>query len=608
MNIKSIFAFISLLVAWRFWSLYLVKDKDKGKRSFYLMLGFIIFIAAVIGFARVKYPREFRTALSLPATKLLTERTMPGVNKFLVRYFWYLIFPGVLALIAEVGWKHRLSKKEARHGPDFRPQKRSKGGILAWFLSLLQKKNKNSIVVGKFDRKVLPKQVRSFAPATSADIEIPFDRLSRGVTILGDMGSGKSRLMVAIVEGIRERYPDIPVLIHDPKGEWLRAYYDFETDIIFAPFDVRSGAWSLWDDIKEHPELKHPIISTAVESHHSGHNTDRFWSDSGILLLKDIAQASNIDEARGNLLAQKKIHHADATWNSIFSTSLIGFRDLATIELMNKSGGGQKIDYFLRHPGRIFLLNNPSVASEQHGSLALFLSAFMIRALAGPDVKEDELRAVVIMDEALTFHLPQDVERAVFTQSRSKGLCVIAGAQRLPKENQGERGAWSDHPAHIFGMRVTDLATRQTMAKRVGSITYEEKQKSKSAGDKSSSTTESETQRHHDAIAPEDWALANREFVLFHESGIAPGRVKDVDFEQRGGVDVIRYNPRKDVSDFMDFEKSADKALSNTAVGKAEVTPQAEQKFKIIGQYDKNVEKNIAKLNDSADSENTPDK
>ncbi|PKK86420.1 MAG: hypothetical protein CVT48_01075 [Thermoplasmata archaeon HGW-Thermoplasmata-1] len=548
---KTILAALSLLIAWRFWSFYLVKDKDKGKRSFYLTLGFIVFIAAVIGFARVKYPREFRTALTLPAVRFLSERTISGVNKFLVKHFWYLIIPGVLALGAEIGWKHWLSKKEARHGPDFRPPKKSKGGFLAWCLSLLlRKKDKNGIVVGKFDRKVLPKQIRSFAPATSADIAIPFDRLSRGVTILGDMGSGKSRLMVALVDGIRERYPDIPVLIHDPKGEWLRAFYDVEEDMIFAPHDKRSSAWALWRDFEKHPELRHPIISTAVLQHHSGPNSDIFWTGSGTLLLKDIAQASDLVEAKKKLIILKKRNEDDGTWRSIYTSAKIGLRDIAAIELMNCESSGYGIDDLLNHPGRIFLLNNPSIADEQHGSLTLLLSAFMIRALAGPDVAEGELRAAVIMDEAVTFNLPADVERAVFTQSRSKGLAIIAGAVRLPKENQGERGAWADHPAHIFGMKVTDMMTRQILAKRVGSITYDEKQKSVSSG-KTTSTTESETQRRHDAIAPEDWALDNREFVLFHENGLAPGRVKDVEFKQRDTIDVIVYDPRKDVADFM---------------------------------------------------------
>lgn len=536
MNIKIAIALVSLFLAWRFWLFYLIEDKAKGRRSFYLALGFAAFISTAIGLLRIKYPGEFRDVMAWSVVRFLIGVAMPGIGKWLAKYYLWYGAMGVAAAAAEIIFKERLSKKEARHGPEF-GLKKGKTGL--------------GLVVGKFDRKVLPKQIREFAPSMKSEIAVPFDRLSRGVTILGDMGSGKSRLMAAFVNGIQERYPDIPILIHDPKSEWLRAYYDLDSDLIFAPYDKRSAAWSLWRDFKKHPELRHPVISTAVESHHSGPGSDRFWTDSGIQLLKDIAQENDLAGAKTKLKTLKKRNEDNVTWRSIYSSAIIGLRDIAAAELMNIQSPGLGIDDFLSHPGRIFLLNNPSIANEQHGALTLLLSAFMIRALAGPDVAEGDLRAAVIMDEALTFHLPADVERAVFTQSRSKGLAIIASSQRLPKENHGERGAWSDHPAHIFGMRVTDLATRQILAKRVGSITYDEKQKSVSSG-KATSTTESETQRRHDAIAPEDWALEAREFVLFHEAGLAPGRVKDVELNQRPGVSPIVYDPRKDIVDFME--------------------------------------------------------
>jgi len=534
-GVKTLIVILSLFVVWRFWSLYIVKDKNKGRRSFYITCGFMALLVLSLWLVRIRYPREFKKALELPVVRFLSVQGIGSFRKLANRYFWYFIIPGIISIAAEAGWRHRLSKKESRHGPAFGIKKGSREGI----------------VVGKFSRKVLPKRIQEFAPDTKSDIVVPFDRLSRGVTILGDMGSGKSRLMAAFVNGIQERYPDIPVLIHDPKGEWLRAYYNLDSDLIFAPYDKRSSGWALWQDFSLHPELIHPVISTAVESHHSGPMADRFWTDSGIQLLKDIAQSVDINEAKSKLKALKKRNEDNVTWRSIYSSAMIGLRDIAAVELMNRESPGIGIDDFLRHSGRIFLLNNPSIANEQHGALTLLLTAFMIRVLAGADVAEGELRAAVIMDEALTFHLPQDVERAVFTQSRSKGLAIIASAQRLPKENQGERGAWSDHPAHIFGMRVTDLTTRQILAKRVGSITYEEKQKSISSG-KMTSTTESETQRHHDAMAPEDWALGQREFILFHETGLAPGRVKDVELIQRSDISGIVYDPRKDVVDFME--------------------------------------------------------
>lgn len=404
--------------------------------------------------------------------------------------------------------------------------------------------------IGRYLRDVLPGHISEFASGGNKDILVPFDSLSRTTAILGDMGSGKSRLMYLFQDAIRKYYPDIPVLIHDPKGEWLRTYYDPKTDIIFAPYDKRSCAWHLWEDFRKYPELRFSVISTAIESHHSGSH-DVFWSHSATALLKDASHCNTLEDARTYLYSEKERNETDNTFRSIFTSSLISFRDMVSVELAarRKDTRALSIDDFLHFPGRIFLLNNPACASEQHGALTLLLSAFLLRAISLPDVPAGELRAAAIIDETLTFRLPPDVELPVYSQCRSKGLAIIASAQRLPSRQ--EQGAWASHSANIFGMRVSDLATRKALSERIGMMRYNEPQKSTSSGDKSFSTTKSQIQRDHAALAPEDFGkLRNKEFILFHDYGVSPGIVKNVLKEQRD-VKTFIYNDRKDVSDFM---------------------------------------------------------
>ena len=207
------------------------------------------------------------------------------------------------------------------------------------------------------------------------------------------MGSGKSRLMKAIHDGIRKQYPNIPILIHDPKGEWLRTCYDPETDIIFAPFDDRSNAWKLWEDFKIHPELRYSVASTAVSAHDPARTPTGIWADSAIALLKDISYAHTIDKAKHHLL-KEKMHLLDGeTFLSVYATAIIGFADMATVELLSHNTPETKtIDEFLKFPGRIFLLNNPSSSAKQHGSLTLLLSAFLLQSISLPDVAENKLQ------------------------------------------------------------------------------------------------------------------------------------------------------------------------------------------------------------------------
>jgi len=540
--LKAIISGVAILNIYRFYCYYLARDKEKSRRGWWMFISFVGSIAILWVALKGQIPQEITGGVVVRF--FVNKIWIPFEDIIFDRYWFWWFLTGIAGVTTiETLFKKRLTGEEAIHGPQVQ-----RGSV----------KRKDGIGVGKWKRDVLPKHVRKFVPdAGGEEIIIPYNRLSRGVTILGDMGCGKSRLMSLIVQEIISQYPEIPILIHDPKGEWLRTFYDDRKDLIFAPFDNRSAAWSIWNDFLQYPELVHSVISTAVESHHSGAGHDRFWTDSAVTLLEDISGEDSIHSAKINLRKLYKKNSDNKTWASIYMTAIIGFRDIVNVELMNQREGveSRSIDEFLCHPGKIFLLNNPSIASEQHGALTLLLSAFMIRALAGRDVKDEkELRCVVVMDEALTFNLPQDVERAVFTMSRSKGLAVIAGAQRLPKHGWGERGEWADHPSFLFGMRTNDLETRQALTKRLGQIRYEDKQKSTSIGDKSKSETESMQEKHHDLMAPEDWALENREFILFGESGFAPGRVKDVQMPQRDDIPMIDYNPRRDVAKFMNIE------------------------------------------------------
>ncbi|MFH1414910.1 MAG: type IV secretion system DNA-binding domain-containing protein [Elusimicrobiota bacterium] len=529
---QKFFIFLLLFIFTYHFFVFFIWRPSKKKLLFWQV---IVYIAGLWGIFLLKF-------INYRYYQLLFE------SKYSHRVYYYLIRPcihsatAVLAacaisiIIVRLFFKQQLvKKKKLVHGPLFNnPDAPRDEGFPA----------------GKYTRKVLPGQISEFASGGNRDILIPFDSLSRTSTIIGDMGSGKSRLMYIFQDAIRKYYPDIPILIHDPKGEWLRTYYNPETDVIFAPYDKRSCAWQLWEDFNRYPELRFSVISTAVESHHSG-NHDVFWSHSATALLKDASHLDTIEDARTYLYAEKERNETDNTFRSIFTTSLIAFRDMVAVELSARRRGrpALSIDDFLHFPGRIFLLNNPACAAEQHGALTLLLSAFLLRAISLPDVAAGELRAAAIIDETLTFRLPAAVELPVYSQCRSKGLAIIASAQRLPSGK--EHGAWASHSANIFGMKVSDLATRKALSERIGIMRYNEPQKSVSSGDKSVSTTKSHIQRGHAALAPEDFGKLNsREFILFHDYGVSPGIVSNVSKEQRD-IKPFIYNDRQDVSDFM---------------------------------------------------------
>jgi hypothetical protein len=407
-----------------------------------------------------------------------------------------------------------------------------------------------SLLVGKIDRRVIPSHARWIARRTG-EIRIPFDRLSCGVTIIGEKGSGKSRLLFNFHDAIRARYPDVPILIHDPKGEWFRSYYDADHDLVFAPHFEGSAAWSIWEDFKNIPQLRHELIATAVHAHPV--KGDSFWMDHAISLLASVASEPGIMEAAQELATIRSSNKGDKFWLSVFGTAQLGLLDIAKVELAARSlkepAKARSIKDFLSHRGRIFLLNDPSCATEQKGAFSLFLSAFLLRALSEPDMEAGKLRAVAIIDEALTFTLPAEVERRIYTLCRSKGISLICGAQRLPDPDQGERGEWQTSE-YLFGMKVVSQQTQTSLSRRAGQILYEEPRRGRSESDGRVSKSENEHADRADAIPPEHFGrLAKRQFVLFHDAGLVTGTTADARQAQRDR-EMLKYDPRDDVSKF----------------------------------------------------------
>lgn len=411
-----------------------------------------------------------------------------------------------------------------------------------------------SIHIATYERDVLPDGSRWSAKRGWWPIEIPVKKLSSGITILGEKGSGKSRLMFGIHDEIRAKYPNVPILIHDPKGEWYRTYFNESTDVVFGPNINGSSTWDIWGDLKKYPEMLHGVINTAVYAHPS--NGDTFWMDNAVRLLENAFSSPTLEEARGYLIAKKEANIDDKMFLSIYGTAKLALHDIAKVALakpqIDPPGTPTSIDDYLQWKGRILLLNNPAFAAEQRGAFSLFISAFLLRALSLPDVPAGQLRLVAFIDEALTFTLPPEVEKLIYTQCRSKGIVIIAGAQRLPDRNLKESGEWAT-AENIFAMKVLNLDTQAQLSKRGGDISYEEKSKSKQRDQIGHEKGASEVShsRTHAALPAEIFGrLGTRECILYHDEGIAPCRTNMVKREQRD-IQVPGYAARMDVTEFM---------------------------------------------------------
>ena len=461
------------------------------------------------------------------AAALSTPLAWPGALQALVLLLAAVNILAAAVCAALVGFRED-GKRVLEHGPAF-VSPEAKGP---------------SILIGRVNAAILPGHARWLARA-GGEVRIPFDRLSTGITILGEKGSGKSRLLFAIHDAIRAKYPKIPILIHDPKGEWFRTYYDAGSDLYYAPHFKNSSKWNVWNDFHAIPELRHALITAAVHAHPG---SESFWMDQAVDMLEGAASHEDFDQAAMYLASIPRDRPDDRFLQSVFGSARLGFLDIAKAQKMGGDTVGKSIEGYLKHPGRILLLNDPSCADQQRGVFSLFLTAFLLRVLSMPDVPADTLRAVAIIDEALTFHLPPDVDRRIYSLCRSKGLCIIAGAQRLPDHGNKERGEWQN-AEYTFAMKVIHQESQEALSMRAGTLLFHQMKKTTSVSSTTKAKHETEADFNQDAIPPEHFGRIDpRKFILFHDRGLISGETVDVHHEQRV-TEMPAFDPLQEVTE-----------------------------------------------------------
>jgi hypothetical protein len=497
----------------------------------FVLLAYVAFFVLKTFFV-AEYVNIFHSPLWIRVFKLV-------IKPLFSQAYVFVVFVPLLEVIRRYA-AHIFQPKEVKHGTGFTPGETTK---------------KNGIEIARFDLTVIPEVIRGFSKKVTANMAIPFDRLSRTTPIIGDMGCGKTRLMFLILKAIEERYPDIPILIHDRKAEWLRTVYNKDKDLIFAPFDKRSFRWDIFADFSLHPELRHAMISADVMANNPDEK-NKFFSDSAISLLKDGSQKGSIEELKEFLIQYNQIHEGKNPYVSILASAVSAVRDFAIIQQTKGNGTTMTIDDLLKHKGKIFMLNSPLCDKEQEPSFALLLSAFFMEIISLPDVPAGELRAFVLLDEALTFHMPKDIELSIYTVCRSKGLAIVPAAQRLPDRQHGESGLWSEFYNQMIIMKINNYQSCEVLSKKLGTVTYDERQESYSFGhsEKSNSKTSSKIQREHAVMRPEDFShLKNRQLIILRDDGdYGAGVVLNSPGDQVDEPAFIYADRSKDVAEFME--------------------------------------------------------
>ena len=324
------------------------------------------------------------------------------------------------------------------------------------------------------------------------DVSISQDRETRHFFIMGAIGSGKTQIILNILQSIRERMkagPEDRLIVYDNKSD-MTANLPLPDDqiILLAPWDARTWAWDIGKDIVNATDAATFAERLIPES------KDKFWSEAPRQIVRACIQ--HLQATHGTGWSWKDLSRALNTQESIIGAVMLYAPTLAPVfagpggptntgasllSSMNAFTGsindlcrawdntdpftGEEIE-----PGRvvprvslrdwaltptvqrrvIILQGNKRYLTLERAYIQAIVSAFG-GIMNSPEMPDSKTRRIwVLLDE-----FPQLGKLEQFSQylevGRSKGLCVILGIQDLSQLREIYGRATADVWASICG-------------------------------------------------------------------------------------------------------------------------------------------------------------
>ena len=122
--------------------------------------------------------------------------------------------------------------------------------------------------VRQIKRELRRQQKGSFA---IGGVPVPDAFEPEHILLCGAPGTGKTNLIVKMLEGIREKGKR--AIVYDTAGTFVEKFYRPGKDIILNPLDMRTAEWSPWGDVPRDYHYDQIAESTIPEKH-----GDPFWA------------------------------------------------------------------------------------------------------------------------------------------------------------------------------------------------------------------------------------------------------------------------------------------------------------------------------------------
>lgn len=304
----------------------------------------------------------------------------------------------------------------------------------------------------------------------------PLD-FTKTILVLGGMGSGKTEFILSIANQ-RDQFPR--QFFHDAKGDFTQKLYDPSADFIFNPYDSRSVVYDLWTELEHNETLAVSFFKSILSA---ASKKDDFWSVRSGDIISDIALDVYDDEtipknqkwlALANAIEDwlKDANSGDGATKKSLAETVEMVKDLCYLMAFREHNGAKRftIKEWLNTDTRLFLLNNPAYAEKLTPLFTGFIAVLSSILLSKEDTKSDF--TLMVLDEFFALKFDEVTRSNLLTQVRSKGGCLMIGAQYMPLKDKAEQQQIDSSRYAMILFQINDGETIKHVSSLFGSVEF----------------------------------------------------------------------------------------------------------------------------------------
>jgi hypothetical protein len=333
-----------------------------------------------------------------------------------------------------------------------------------------------------------------FRTTESKDLmRIPQRAEGQHIELMGDTGTGKTRLIMQLLVQIRERGHS--AIVYDPACEFVQRFYDPKTDIILNPLDARCPYWGPSEELRRRAEAK--AIAASLYQPTTDKKGEFFtetpqkifahlltFGPSPQELVEWMANPDEIDRRVQNTeMAMMIAKGAQQQRNGVLaSLGLIA----DSLRMLPKKETAEShwsaTEWAEQRKGWIFITSKPSEREALRPLHSLWIDLLVLRLLNEP--KQSQHPVWFVLDELASLQRLPQLHTAITENRKSKNPLVLGfqGKAQLEMIYGHLAEVMLSQPTTKIFLRTTEPKAAEWVSNAIGKIEIERLRETHSTG------------------------------------------------------------------------------------------------------------------------------